>query len=221
MLPPSNSSAAVRFDTHSPSFHPCLERAAINRQLAAASVGRSIVQSCRTPGAVQKCGTEMRGSVRKERRRRFQVHPFTAGTRMPRVAAEERFDSFVPRLPRSRCWPWLGYVRPNGYGRFMVAAGKPVYAHRFAWERIHGKIPKPLVIDHLCRNRACVNPAHLEVVTQRENLLRSPLTTSSRNAARKRCNSGHKFDGVSTEGFRKCNRCRRERRQRERQRRTA
>lgn len=90
----------------------------------------------------------------------------------------QRFESHVQRDGANGCWLWTAYVRPNGYGRFMVAAGKAEYAHRFAYELWVGPIPAGMCLDHRCRNRRCVNPAHLEPVTQLENLLRSPLTTA-------------------------------------------
>lgn len=69
------------------------------------------------------------------------------------------------------CWSWLGDRTPYGYGRFSFR-GRAVAAHRFAYELLRGPIPDGLVIDHLCRVKHCVNPAHLEPVTQRENVLR-------------------------------------------------
>lgn len=67
------------------------------------------------------------------------------------------------------CWLWLGTVnKKTGYGKKQVY-GRSELAHRWMWETLHGPIPKGLVINHLCRNRKCVNPHHLEVVTQIEN----------------------------------------------------
>lgn len=76
--------------------------------------------------------------------------------------------------PDSGCWEWTGALgSENGYGRFWVGGvdGTATYAHRFAYERMVGPIPAGFVIDHLCRNRVCVNPSHLRACTQKENTL--------------------------------------------------
>jgi len=66
------------------------------------------------------------------------------------------------------CWVWTGFIMPNGYGQ-ASAEGKHVYAHRYSYEHYVGPISEGLVIDHLCRNRACVRPDHLEVVSTQVN----------------------------------------------------
>ena len=85
-------------------------------------------------------------------------------------------------------------------------------AHRFAWELLHGSVPEGLVLDHLCRNRACVNPYHLEPVAQRENLLRGD-TLQAVNAAKRTCPQGHVYAGgnlrVTPTGRRVCRTCHR------------
>jgi hypothetical protein len=68
-------------------------------------------------------------------------------------------------------------------------------AHRVAYERAHGLLPKGLVIDHLCRNKACVNVEHLEAVTQRENQLRGVNTFAVINSQKTHCVHGHPFSG--------------------------
>jgi hypothetical protein len=66
------------------------------------------------------------------------------------------------------CWYWQGYISDCGYGGFSNK-GQPVQAHRYSYEVHIGQIPSDLCIDHLCRNKMCVNPDHLEAVTSPEN----------------------------------------------------
>lgn len=88
------------------------------------------------------------------------------------MTAATRFWSKVDKRGADDCWLWTGALT-TGYGRFHVAVGVPlVLAHRFAYEALVGRIPRGLDLDHLCRVRACVNPAHLEPVTRRNNLMR-------------------------------------------------
>ena len=96
----------------------------------------------------------------------------------------------------SGCLVWTGVKTRDGYGRFRVFDGKWVYrpAHRFLYERVMGKIGGGLTLDHLCRNRACINPAHLEPVTMRENLLRG-ATIVAANAKKTHCKRGHILAG--------------------------
>lgn len=70
------------------------------------------------------------------------------------------------------CWKWLGYINPSGYGYFSVRH-KLIYAHRWSYEYFVGEIPEGYQIDHLCLNKHCVNPEHLEAVTQSENTIRA------------------------------------------------
>lgn len=72
----------------------------------------------------------------------------------------------------AECWPWLGTVNASGYGVFTVK-GRQYRAHRVAWADAHGDPGSGLVMDHLCRNRTCCNPAHMEPVTLGENVHRS------------------------------------------------
>jgi hypothetical protein len=82
----------------------------------------------------------------------------------------ERFKRFTD-VGSEDCWLWRGTIDGNGYGRFFVS-GRPVRAHRWAYEYWCGRIPRRLEIDHLCRVRHCVNPWHLEAVTHPENVRR-------------------------------------------------
>lgn len=107
---------------------------------------------------------------------------------MPSLLTIADFVRRVAPQP-SGCWQWTGPRLPSGYGTF----GRRNYAHRFAYETRHGAIPPGQEIDHLCRNRGCVNPAHLEPVTSRENQLRGN-GFSGRNARKTHCKRGHALD---------------------------
>lgn len=110
--------------------------------------------------------------------------------RLPRSATlAERFWSKVDKT--DTCWLWTGYLKPNGYAGFWVPAEqRKVYVHRWSYEHEVGPIPEGHEIDHLCFVRHCVNPAHLEVVTHHENMLRGD-TVAARNARKTHCSKGH------------------------------
>lgn len=116
---------------------------------------------------------------------------------------DERIDNLTERDP-SGCLLWKGARVHNGYGRIRVA-GTNKLAHRAAYEAHVGPIPDGLTLDHLCRVRHCVEPAHLEPVPLRENVLRGVGPTAI-NAAKKKCKAGHPFDKVYS-GARACSVC--------------
>lgn len=112
----------------------------------------------------------------------------------------QRFWGHVDKT--STCWNWTGTITGEGYGQFTAQRAR-WRAHRLAWMWANGPVPSGLVLDHLCRNRACVRPDHLEAVTIRENVLRG-IGTSAVNARKKKCDRGHPLDDSRT-----CSVCRR------------
>ena len=106
----------------------------------------------------------------------------------------QRFWSKVKKT--NNCWEWTA-TRDNGYGRFNLN-GKLIYAHRFSYEQINGSVPKGLQLDHLCRNPICVNPEHLEAVTNKENCIRGDHKTNSNNRKKTHCIRGHEFNLKNT-----------------------
>lgn len=123
-------------------------------------------------------------------------------------AAVARFWKYVEIT--DSCWLWRGpAITPKGYARIR-SAGRYVFVHRFSWRLANGPIPEGLTIDHLCRNRLCVNPAHLEPVTVRENLMRGN-THAAANIKKTHCPYDHPFSGanlyINPQGKRFCRRC--------------
>lgn len=112
-----------------------------------------------------------------------------------RLTDEERFWSKV--VKSDGCWRWLGAPQPDGYALIKIAHQmRP--AHKVAYEYTIGAVPDGLQLDHLCRNRGCVNPAHLEPVTARENTMRSPIALGALNARKTHCPQGHPYDESNT-----------------------
>ena len=110
------------------------------------------------------------------------------------------------------CWVWLGFKDRFGYG-IMWANGGPKRVHRLAYELWRKKIRKRMTIDHLCRNRACFNPNHLEEVSISENVMRG-LGACALNSKKTSCKRGHELKRSNVyktpKGGRGCRRCRRD-----------
>ena len=113
-------------------------------------------------------------------------------------------------VAESGCWEWTATVMlRKGYGQFSY--GRLMLAHRASYEHFRGAIPEGLNLDHLCRNRKCVNPDHLEAVTQRVNVMRG-VSVTAENMRKSHCPTGHPYDAANTyvraNGHRGCRACR-------------
>lgn len=111
-------------------------------------------------------------------------------------------SSFWARIDLSNpdgCWPWLRGCDSNGYGHVGVH-GDVYLTHRLAYELLVGPIPAGLTIDHICRNRPCCNPYHMEPVTRGENRRRAPISgRAAVHAAKTHCDNGHEFTVENTQ----------------------
>ena len=111
------------------------------------------------------------------------------------------------------CWIWEGAINSSGYGNIMMH-GRTTSAHRVSWHMLRGEMAEGMYLDHLCRNRRCVNPDHLEPVTQRENTMRGNGACAV-HARKTHCKNGHEFTPENTDtssGHRTCRACVRARR---------
>lgn len=109
------------------------------------------------------------------------------------LTISQRLESRIERIPDAGCWIWTGAIDNSGYARISVDY-KNRQAHRVSFELAKGKIPDGLQIDHLCKVKACVNPNHLEAVTQQENLSRCDNHAKGKfNRLKTHCKNGHEY----------------------------
>ena len=120
----------------------------------------------------------------------------TPGNAVIAAVARALKAAHLPPMDERGCILWPRAIGKDGYGRVAIN-GRILLAHRVAYEAARGPIPQGLQIDHLCRVRACVNPAHLEVVTSRVNSLRG-VGPAAINALRTHCPRGHAYTPENT-----------------------
>lgn len=137
------------------------------------------------------------------------------GRGTPRTPMQRFMDLVQKGRGRSPCWVWQGSSR-MGYPAFAVTHRSSPYAHRWYWEQVVGPVPKGMQLDHLCRNKMCVNPKHLEAVTPKVNRQRAAVFITE-------CPHGHPYTEENTRrrnGKRECRTCARlrDRRRREKER---
>lgn len=127
------------------------------------------------------------------------------------IAAIDRLMDGIVKVDETGCWEWHHSMTRPGYGRIR-SNGTAWLAHRFSYTELVGPIPDGLEIDHLCRNRACVNPDHLEPVPQHINWQRGE-SPSQIHAQKESCDRGHPLDGEnlirlkSRPTWRRCRTC--------------
>lgn len=163
--------------------------------------GRVLDHLCRRKNCVNPDHLDPVTVGENSKRRNYEVWrelgdvPMLRSPRKSKPTLRERFDAKWKLNPKNGCWEWTQPL-VNGYGRFCVDA-YPQVASRAGYEIYKGKIPDGLHLDHLCRNRCCVNPAHLEPVTNKENGRRGEAAEAARarGLAKTHCKRGHPLSG--------------------------
>jgi hypothetical protein len=188
----------------------------------------TVVSKIRGPSAnkssVWLCQCSCGNCTRVRRCHLVSGHTNTCGcSKYRRVPLKERILRKIVVDEDTGCWKWKGNVATNGYGTLGVGSRtdrsrKTEYAHRASYIAFVDQIPEGKELDHLCRNRDCVNPDHLDPVTRRENIMRGdgPKKFGLINSMKTHCLRGHLFDEVNTyyrpSGGRVCRECTRVRR---------
>jgi hypothetical protein len=124
-------------------------------------------------------------------------------------------DRFTVKVDFQDCWICTAAKDSTGYGVFSIGSNRNAKAHRFAYAELVGEIPDGMECDHVCRNRACVNPNHIDIVTHRENLLRIRTRTAKGNLVSvsddpTECPMGHRwseFGSRHKDGYLRCRAC--------------
>ena len=123
-------------------------------------------------------------------------------------AAVEILDKRTAVNEETGCWEWTGHLNNQGYGAATFGDGVPYLAHRASYTRHKGPIPQGSVLDHLCRNPACINPEHLDPVSDQENVRRG-MSPGAKALRRDECLHGHPYPEFLqiAQGRRRCTAC--------------
>jgi hypothetical protein len=166
------------------------------RQIWTGETGRQIA---RLPGAgCPRCGGRRSEPAHGQTARHRDAQQMRAVRRFwTRVNRDGPVPEYDPTL--GPCWLWTASTYPTGYGHSILF--RLGYAHRVSYRLVKGPIPEGMTLDHLCRVPLCVNPDHLEAVTHRVNVLRSPIAQAAINARKTHCIHGHEFSPENTYRF--------------------
>lgn len=134
---------------------------------------------------------------------------------IPAFNNHERFFKHIQAT--ENCWIWKSFVN-DGYGKFNIkdidGTWKQYFAHRVSWSIFNGDIPDKMILDHICRNRSCVNPDHLRVVNEKINVTENSKSFIAENILKIHCPSGHEYSisntRISSKNGRYCLTCKRE-----------
>lgn len=159
----------------------------------------------------EQCGNTFE-TLPSANRRHGCVRFCSRACRLIATKAKDPADRLRYVIAENDCWVWLGAKDKDGYGQISIKKPRctTLRAHVVSYEAINGKVPTGLVLDHLCKNPSCINPTHLEPVTNKVNILRG-VGRAALNAQKTRCPKGHPYAGgnlyVNPKGQRICRLC--------------